>query len=68
LHRAEIEPNVLTGQFLKRKVANIEIVQLEFAACGRPEATCRHAPTFTAEDTGIKPRRHLRSVMAGEKR
>ena len=58
LNMAEIELNVLTGQCLKRRIDDIEIVKKEVAAWQkfRNNKNAKVNWQFTAEDARIKPR------------
>ena len=59
LNMAEIELNVLTGQCLKRRIDDIEIVKKEAAAWqkARNNKNAKVNWQFTAEDARIKLRR-----------
>mgnify|MGYP001379918051 CR=1 FL=1 len=59
LNMAEIELNVLTGQCLKRRIDDIEIVKKEVAAWqrARDNKGAKVSWQFTAEDARIKLRR-----------
>jgi len=59
LNMAEIELNVLTGQCLKRRIDDIEIVKKEVAAWqrARDNKGAKVNWQFTAEDARIKLRR-----------
>jgi hypothetical protein len=64
LNMAEIELNVLTGQCLKRRIDNIEIVKKEVAAWqkARNNKNAKVNWQFTTEDARIKLRRLYPSI------